>query len=165
MKVSSSGYLVERISFHVPSVLLSPQCWMPHAEGLPGFTTLGRSQQLPEQGRMVAPGENVPPAPHPQDSTPGWGMEGLGLCVGGSWGPSFGGYWESAAPNPAVPLAVVTGAAQSLVLHPPHRFCLPLLAPCHNTVSPSPPVQRQGLPLSPALPASPCAAFSWHLGV
>lgn len=52
-------------------------------------------------------------------------------------------------------MPVVTGAAQSLVLHPPHRLCLPLLAPCHNAASPSPPAQGQGLPLSPALPASP----------
>lgn len=34
-----------------------------------------------------------------------------------------------------------------------------LLAPCHNTGSPSPPVQGQGLPSSSALPASPRACL------
>lgn len=59
---------------------------------------------------------------------------------------------------------MVIGAAQSLVLHPPHRLCLPLLAPCHNTGSPSPPVQRPGLPSSPALPPSPRACLLMALG-
>lgn len=145
-----------RDSFHVPGVLAVSALDAP-GEGHPGFTALGRSQQLPGQGRMVAPGEKDPPARHPQDPTLGWEM--LGLCVGGSWD-----LWCGLGAAGRV-LLLMQQCLCSLVqlshgcfIHPTGSAFL-LLAPCHNTGSPSPAVQSQGLPSGSALPASPRACL------
>lgn len=53
---------------------------------------LGRCQRHPGQGRRVAPGERAPAYGLPPPRTPPWavrGMQGLSLCGGGCWGPSF----------------------------------------------------------------------------
>lgn len=98
------------------------QCWMPQVRdtqvSLPWAgprRSLGRAGWWLQEKRILL---HVTPGPH----------SGLGDAWSVCWwllGPLvwFGGCWESAAPNAAVP--VLIGAAQPRVLHPPHRLCLP----------------------------------------
>lgn len=136
---------------------LSPQCWIPMVRSTQiSLPWAGPSSSLGRAGWWLQ-GKMYLLQLNPRTPL----QAGVLFCAlvapGDQALVGFGGYGEGAAPNPAV--SVVIGAVQSLVLHSPHRLCLPLLAPCHNSGSPSPPVQRQGLPSSSALPVSPCACL------
>lgn len=114
-------------------------------------SSLGRAGWWLQEKRFLL---HLTPGPHS-------GCRGF-ICVlvalGDQAWVGFGGSWENAAPDPAVPLAVpVVTAAPSLVLHPPHRLCLPPSGslPQHRLSIPSCPGAGAPLELCPPC-LTPC---------
>lgn len=157
-EASCSGHLVPRPRY--AGCLRSAGCRLARGTqvSLPGAgpsSSLGRAGWWLQEKRFLL---HLTPRAPPRAG----GCRGL-VCVlvapGHQTLVGFGDSWANAAPDPAVPLAapVVIGAAQSLVLHPPHRLCLPPAGslPQHRLSIPSCPEARAPLELclTPCLPS------------